>query len=173
MDPDHEQRIAAGLEPLSASDRRRYACDCAECALGVFVKIRPGDPRPLTAISVARRFAAGGAHAEQLATARASAAQASHDLLAAREYGDMPDLEAASSAAAACALACHPEPLEAALGAARLQIEAAEVEAVGARAADRAWRAGRPGPDDAQRLRDAVEAVRAWQLDRLTAYPSA
>jgi len=172
MDPDHEHRVREALEILSPSDQRRFACDCAEQALAVFTRIRPGDMRPATAVSVARRFAAGGAHEDQLATARSAAHRASRDAAAAREYGDMPDLEAATSAAAACAEVCVGDPVEAAMGAARLQLECAEVEAVGARAADRAWKGGRPGPDDAHRLRDAAEAVRAWQIERLGAYPS-
>ena len=55
---------------------RIFACDCAERALPIFERERPGDTRPRAAIAVARRFAAGGATRAELAAAGAAAGAA-------------------------------------------------------------------------------------------------
>jgi hypothetical protein len=53
------------------SELRRFACDCAERVLSIYEDRYPNDDRLRRAIDVARRFAGGGASAEELQAALA------------------------------------------------------------------------------------------------------
>ena len=66
--------------PVDVSrELRLFACSCAERALPIFERERPGDARPREAILVARRYVTGGATDEELAAARAAARDAAWD----------------------------------------------------------------------------------------------
>lgn len=113
-DPD-QQAWSSGLDLLSASEARRFACDCAEHVQTVWSDARPSDGRPAAAIRVARRFADGAADLGELALARRGVDEA------ARHAGDAlgSDHPAVFAARSAWAAAGDPERVDLAERAAR------------------------------------------------------
>jgi hypothetical protein len=96
---------------LSRSELRTvagYAVACAQPALAIFERERPGDPRPRAAIDAAQAFAEG---AERTKALRDSAWAAQRAAQEAREAGQAAASDAARAALAAAGAAfLHPLP---------------------------------------------------------------
>jgi hypothetical protein len=128
---------------------RLFAADCAEQALRIFYKVRPGDDRPAKAIEAARRFADGQISQIEMAAAGDAAGDAARD--ATRDAAWAAPRDAAWAAAWAAAGAAARDAAGAAAG-----------DAAGAAAGDAAWAAAGAAAGDA-----AWDAAGAWQTERL------
>ena len=132
-------RVVEHVETWNERTARLFACDCAQKAMDL---VGSPDPRSLTAIEVARRYAQGKATRDELAAARAAARDVALDAT----------LDAAWAAARDAAL-------DAAWAAAR-----AAAWAAWAAAGTTAWDAA------AVAVADAADAARKWQTERLMQY---
>ncbi|MDP9794777.1 hypothetical protein J2S43_003289 [Catenuloplanes nepalensis] len=101
---DENPTVELGTDELRAV--AAFAVACAEAALPIFERARPGDPRPRAAIEAARAFADGGRRTRAIRDAAWAAQRAYQE---ARDGGAPAAAEAARAAlAAASAPFLHP-----------------------------------------------------------------
>lgn len=153
--------ISLSLDELRAV--AAYAVACAQPALAIFERERPGDARPRMAVEAAQAFADGAKRTKAIRDGAWAAMRAGHE---ARDAGHAAASEAARAAMAAAGAAflhplAKPTQVKHILGAAAHAARACELAA------------GDDSAVGAERLENARKLASAWVVDVLRRYPPA
>lgn len=173
-----QEAILALLQPLTPTQQRLFACDCAAHVLPLFERIFPHDDRPRTAIATARAYAHGQVAAVVLSEAEARAEAAVwevSDAASIRNPDDDASLmtwNAAAPAACAAGACCLRDPAIMLTSILSITIEAVVSAHFTTDALEEIWnRAGRPVPPDLRaQYHHHATAERVWQHQRAVFY---